>query len=52
MKSNAASTKSGIALQAADLWKSYDQGAIAVLKGMDIEVRGRDGCALWAVGVR
>ncbi len=27
----------GIALRAVDLWKSYDEGTVSVLKGVDIE---------------
>ncbi len=36
----------GVALSASGVWKSYDQGAITVLKGVDLEVQAGETAAL------
>jgi len=35
-----------VAVRAADVWKSYDEGTVAVLKGVDLEVREGETVAL------
>lgn len=42
----ASKEKRRIVLQAENLWKSYDQGTVAVLKGVDFEVREGETVAL------
>jgi len=46
MKPGTSSGDIRIVLQAADLWKSYDEGTVAVLKGVDCEVRSGETVAL------
>jgi len=46
MKPGTSSGDSSIVLQAADLWKSYDEGTVAVLKGVDCLVRSGETVAL------
>jgi len=46
MMARAQSVAKSVVIRAADLWKSYDQGAITVLNGVDLEVHKGEAIAL------
>ena len=46
MMAPAQSVAKSVVIRAADLWKSYDQGAITVLNGVDLEVHKGEAIAL------
>ena len=46
MMVSAQSVANKVVIRAADLWKSYDQGAITVLNGVDLEARKGEAIAL------
>jgi len=46
MTVSAQSVAKNVVIRAADLWKSYDQGAITVLNGVDLEARKGEAIAL------
>jgi ABC-type lipoprotein export system ATPase subunit len=46
MKANAQFADAPVIIEAREVWKSYDEGAIAVLKGVDLAVRKGEAIAL------